>query len=469
MEAYKDDIVAHAWRRGNLEYKLDALQRSIRATVGESTSDKICVLSSRQIGKSYWVTAYAIEYCLKNPGTIVRILAPTLKQVSDIVQDNLNPICLDAPHGLISRSKSEYRWQVGNSSLRLGALERSHVDLNRGGNASLVIFEEGGFVSSDDYKYAVESVISPQLLRSKGREIHITSPSEDETHYIHDVVSPRCDALGTLFRYTVYDSPSITHEMIAKAIERCGGIDTESFRREYMAEIVRSKSLMVVPEFDESIHVGEFDLPEHYNPCISLDMGGSRDKTAILTCVWDFKAAKLLIWNEALLDPNTSTQSVVQAAQNIEQGMNWYGKQPMRWVDAPGQVQVDMVTLYNYPIILALKDDPDAQINALRLLFNQGKVLVHRRCKHLIGCLKTARYNNKRTDFERSELYGHADPIMALVYGMRMIDRTTNPYPPEIKSRDHTFYVPGRDPKTREMNELAKAFGGGYNPRKRAV
>lgn len=458
MEVLREDIVTHAWRKGNLEYKLDKLQRSIRTTVRDSSADKICVLSSRQIGKSYWVATYAIEYCLKNPGKIVRILAPTLKQVSDIVQDNLSPICLDAPHGLISRSKSEYRWQVGSSSLRLGALERSHVDLNRGGNASLVIFEEGGFVSSDDYKYAVESVISPQLLRSKGREIHITSPSEDETHYIHDVIAPKCDALGTLFRYTVYDSPSITEEMILKAIERCGGVDTESFRREYMAEIVRSKSLMVIPEFDES-YVEDFELPEHYNPGISGDMGGSRDKTAVLSLAWDFKGARLLVWDERLMDANTSTQEVVHQALSLEPAFNWYGRQPSRWFDAPGQVQVDMNTLFHYPMRLPLKDDVDAQLNALRLMFSQRKIVIHKRCKHLIGCLKTARYNDKRTDFERSELYGHADPIMALVYGMRMIDRVTNPYPKEIKSRDNTFYIPQRDPEYRKMQELAAAFG----------
>jgi hypothetical protein len=59
----------------------------------------------------------------------------------------------------------------------LGVLERANVDSLRGGNANLVICEEGGFVSSDDYDYALRSVIGPQLLRSGGQLIHVTTPS----------------------------------------------------------------------------------------------------------------------------------------------------------------------------------------------------------------------------------------------------------------------------------------------------
>ena len=87
----------------------------------------------------------------------MRIAAPTLKQAKDIVSDNLGPITLDAPEGLITPMKSEYRWQVGQSELRLGVLERANVDSLRGGNAKLVICEEGGFVTSDDYEYALQN------------------------------------------------------------------------------------------------------------------------------------------------------------------------------------------------------------------------------------------------------------------------------------------------------------------------
>src|SRR5437868_3927517 len=89
------------WREGELSWKLDHLQRSIRHNILSNESEKVLILSSRQIGKSFVSVVMALEFCIKNPGCIVRIMAPTLKQVSDIVNDNLTPICFDAPRGLV--------------------------------------------------------------------------------------------------------------------------------------------------------------------------------------------------------------------------------------------------------------------------------------------------------------------------------------------------------------------------------
>jgi hypothetical protein len=431
------------WRDGDLAWKLDTLQIQIKETIDKSQAKSICILSSRRLGKSYLAVVIALEYCIRHPGSIVRILAPTLKQVSDIVQDNLAPISLDAPPDFITRSKSEYRWTVGSSTIRLGALERAHVDNNRGGNADLVIYEEGGFVNSEDYRYACESVIGPQLIRTSGREIHISSPSEDEHHHLHDSVAVRCEATGTLFKYTIYDSPSITPEQIQEAALRCGGYESEAWKREYLAQIIRSRTLMVVPEFDETRHVSEFSLPEHYEAVLSIDLGGIKDKHAGSTIIWDFEHARLLVWEDFLLDPNTPTPLVIAESKRIEANIKWAAS-PERWADIPGQTQIDWINEHNYMVRVPMKDDRDAQINALRILFSQDKIRIHPRCKALIGCLKSARYNDKRTDFERSELYGHADPLMALVYGNRMINKTRNPFPNRVIKRDSQLYAPHR-------------------------
>lgn len=447
--ASKEEFHRVLWERGELSWKLDTLQRHIKSQINVRMIEKILILSSRQIGKSYTSVVIGLEFCIRYPGSIVRILAPTLKQVSDIVQDNLAPICYDAPAGLINRSKSDYRWSIGQgSSLRLGALERAHVDNNRGGNADLVIYEEGGFVSSDNYKYAVESVIGPQLLRSGGGEIHISSPSEDDEHYLHTTILPLCEDRNLLFQYTVYDSPSVTPAQIEKAIERCGGVDTESFQREYMARIVRSKTLMVVPEFDASRHVREFEIPEHYKACLSIDMGGVRDKTAGYSLIWDFRRAKLLVVDELFLEPNTPTAEVVKGALDLISRVDVKG---MIFADVPGQVQVDMKMSHDFQIAPPLKDDRDAGINNLRLYFQRGDIEVHPRCKNLIGSLKSGRYNDMKTDFLRSQKYGHCDAIMALMYGCRMIDTTTNPYPKPLIKHDTQLKVPYR---TKEDNNL---------------
>jgi hypothetical protein len=241
-----DRMTALAWQSGNLTYKLHSGQRQIWQALNDATAQEALLFISRQWGKSYLSACYGLSYCLRNPNIIVRIAAPTLKQAKDIVSDNLGPICADAPEGLITPMKSDYRWKVGNSELRLGVLERANVDSLRGGNANLVICEEGGFVSSDDYDYALRSVIGPQLLRSGGQLIHVTTPSEEPDHYIHTEVYPRCAIAGTKFEFDVYTNPQLTEEQITKAKVLAGGEESAAWRREYLVQIVRDGSSLSV-------------------------------------------------------------------------------------------------------------------------------------------------------------------------------------------------------------------------------
>lgn len=442
------DLRHYLWGIGELDYKLDALQNEIRSKALSVKADCHAFICSRQIGKSWTVDVLALEFAIKaaiaHKGILVRILAPTLKQVYDIVRDNLAKICVDAPVGLIVPAKSDLRWTIaGKSQLRIGALERAHVDSNRGGNADIVIYEEGGFVSSDEYQHAVESVIGPQLLRSGGPEYHISSISEDENHYLHNTIMPRCGSLGTLSSYTIYDSPSLTAEQVQKAIDRCGGIESEAFQREYMNKIIRSRSLMVMPEFDDKIHVGEFDIPRHYYSCVSTDTGGSQDKSAGCIAIADFKHDRILIVEDFLLDPNTPSSEIVASARALEShSQTEYPDRLGTFADAPPQLLLDWLNQFGYLAQLPLKDDLQAALNALRLAFQQGKILIHPRCKSLIGCLKSARWNALRKDFVRTEAFGHADPLMALVYANRSINRTANPYPSYIPRHDDQFRNP---------------------------
>lgn len=436
------EIRHYLWSIGELSYKLDSLQEEIRNKVMSTKADCHAFICSRQIGKSWTVDCLALEFAIRaaieHKGILVRILAPTLKQVYDIVRDNLAKICADAPPGLIVPAKSDLRWMVGGrSQLRIGALERAHVDSNRGGNADIVIYEEGGFVSSDEYQHAVESVIGPQLLRSGGPEYHISSISEDENHYLHTTIMPRCESLGTLSSYTIYDSPSLTPEQIQKAIDRCGGVESEAFQREYMNKIIRSRSLMVIPEFDPDLHVGDFEIPKHYYSVVSTDSGGSKDKSAGCVIVNDFHHDKILVVEDFMLEANTPSADIVAAARALEnRAQKDYYDRLSVFADAPPQMLLDWLNQFGYMAQLPLKDDLQAALNALRLVFQQCKILIHPRCVNLIGCLKSARWNNQRTDFVRTQAFGHADPLMALVYGNRSINRTANPYPQIIPLHD---------------------------------
>lgn len=445
-----EDIQAFMWRVGDLEWKLDSLQASIRNTIHKKKAKSVCILASRQIGKSYLASTMAIEWCLRQgKSKIARIVAPTLKQCADIVADNLGPICGDAPAGLIDRSKSEYRWRIGKSELRLGALERAHVDGNRGGNASLIIYEECGFVKGDDFNYGVNSVLGPQLLRTGGIEFFISSPSEDPEHPLHTTILPRCAEAGTAFRFTVYDSPSLTPELITEAMRRCGGENTDDWKREYLAQIIRPSSLVVIPSYDETQHVSQFHEPLACKWQITIDWGGVRDKTVALLHTHEFVHDTDLIVDERVWAANTPTSEIIKGLRELAAD-----REIARWsADVPGQLQVDLQSAYDLPVSVPPKSDWQASINAMSVRFSTGKIKIHPRCLFLRQTCRAGHFNRQRTDFERSESLGHMDALAALMYALRTQDRE-NPYTHTGLPRDRYFVVAAPE----EDMDLAEAL-----------
>ncbi len=428
MDREQEDVslaLSHyLWKQGELSYKLDSLQVSIHNTVLDAypRAKQICVLSSRQIGKSYWALVFALMYLIRNPGSIVRLLAPTKLKAYELIEDNLLPIMEDCPPGLIQKQKSALRWNVpgNNSSLRIGPLESAHVDSNRSGNAKLVIYEECGFVTSDEFNYARQSVIGPQLLRSNGHEIFVTSPSRDPQHSLHNVVLPECDILGTLFRYTVHDSPSLTKEQIDEAARRSGGYESEDFKREYLAQIIRSASLMVIPKVDERITFGEWPLPVQFTDRVTCtgDWGGVKDMTVFLLHWYEPNTNLMYIFDELVFPPNTVTDTI---AAPLKAWIKKYGLQQI-WADVPGQLSIDLANMFGIDVGLPPKNDWVAAVNTMAAKFALNQMRIYKdACPFLYRSILGGMFNKTRTDFDRNSVLGHMDALAALMYACRVL------------------------------------------------
>ena len=432
-------VAAEAWDRGLLSYKLDSLQSRILDDVNSNDTNKILILSSRQIGKSYWSCVYALMFLIKNPNKIARIIAPTLEQAYDIVEDNLSKIIEDCPQGLIKRKKTTLRWDFSNgSSLRLGGLKRAHVDSSRGGNASLVIYEECGFVSSDDFMYGINSVLGPQLLRSAGKEIFVSTPSDNPDHALHTHVLPECEINNSLYRYTVFDSPSINEHQIEEAVRRSGGKTTEAFRREYLAEIIRSDTFMVVP-FSLEDHVKKISIPHHAKWSITVDWGGVRDKTVALLHTYDFKNNKVLVYGEKVWNSNTPTTVIVNGINELKGNY----KIEHIYADCSGQIAIDLLNNHDMPIVKPSKNDWLASVNNMAAQFHTKNIVIHPDCIFLIKSCYSGMFNKTRTDFLRTEELGHCDALACLMYAVRSQDKSmpyTDTYQHHIN--DEKFIMP---------------------------
>lgn len=450
---------------GDLSFLLHDTQIEIKAVVDKDGVKEFLIFCSRQLGKSFLILVIALEHCAKYFGRrrpLVRIFCETTKQVEDIVNDNMQLIMALAPPGWIKRTKSENRWKVGLGEIRLCPLAAAHVHGKRGGNATLILLEEACVSRSDNYRRAIGNVINPQLMRSKGKLGHVTTPPEDVSHYVVAEVLPKCRANGAYAHYTVYDNVQLDEEAIFDAFERCTSM--EEWEREYQCKVVKSQTRTVVPEFEQDLHVRPLTPPPFAYWQTSLDFGGVRDKHGVLATYYDFERAKLCVYDERFLDQNTATEQIKAATLLMERqaatalkerdSLLWLTGRPRRVSDCPGQILVDLRAL-GFSVRTPEKGDGswEAGINAVRVAFQQRQIEIDPRCTWLISTLDFGLYTENRKDFERTEALGHLDLLSALIYAWRH-KNTENPVPPFLGKHRERHHKP-RDARRESALETA--------------
>lgn len=409
--------------RGDIDFLLHSTQRKMKENWEKSGSDEYLVFCSRQLGKTHFGLCVAIETCLKKPGSRVLYYGPKKDKLKDIINDGLAPIMLFAPKGLIIRQKSEHRWKIGQSELRLCALERAHIDNYRGQNAKgLIVIEEGCFVDSEAFSYAWQSVIHAQRLRHKPKVLINTTPSVDEDHYIHTVLLPELDQKKAVSNYTIFENPFLSEEEIGKLKTQ---VTEEVWRREYLAEIFRSITSVAVPEFNER-HVQKIEPPSHANWQTCIDFGGSLDPHGIWLNYWDSKRSKYVMYKCHLMPPNSSIKEIVDFCLEFEKDIT-QGRHD-RVVDCSGQVSIELARL-GFAHMLPQKGPGsfDANLQALRVAFQNDVIEVNASCTDGINQLKYGKLNKNRDDFFRNEKH-HCDLIASAMYGFK-VKVTHDAYP----------------------------------------
>ena len=88
---------------------------------------------------------------------------------------------------------------------------------------------------------------------------------------------------------------------------------------------------------------------------------------------------------------------------------------------------------YNHPLDFGVpeKHDKLANINKLRVMLANKKIIINPKCQTLIRHIKHCKWKDKgsKSDFARSQDDGHYDAVDALLYLTRAINYNDNPYP----------------------------------------
>ena len=450
-----DKSMAELWRRGDISCKLWPQQEVIYDTIRGLPRDiqTIVLLCARQFGKSVVGCILATEDCLQNPDVVVMIVGPTIKQTREIVVPRMKMIMRECPEDLIRFIKSEDTWIFANGSeLKLGGFDTRSC-AQRGKTLHKIYLEEICESNPDNYDEFLREDLGPALTHSKHAQIvYLTTLPKFPDHPFCTSTVPEAQEGGAYFCFTIDDNKELSPAQYAACVKRCGGRDSIAFRREYLCQQVRDSSIILAPEFDEVRHVKQIDIPSHYRCWTSGDVGGVRDKSVFHLWLYDFERAKPHVLAERAFDHDTPSTAFIPSLFEMEKGFDVKA----RWVDMPGQLQVDFMVQHHYPCALPRKDELDPTINLSRVALARNEVTIDPSCKLLIQTLRSGTFNEQRTDLARSKALGHCDAFMSFCYGLRHADRS-NPFPLYGGVDPRTNYV-DTSPANRQMSQSAQTL-----------
>lgn len=448
-----------------------AFGRGARRFVGEI---------GRRWGKSHYLVRRAIKRCVEHMltgKTPARI--PYAASTGKSLEEFIFPIA----RGIIATAPKDMRPELVDGELRFGdggripfqgCDDKHKADNLRGAAAEEVIIDEAGFIPI--LPYVVDSVFKFQLGTTDGMMLLFSSPAETPAHYFVKLAL-NAETANTYFKATIYDGPMLTPNALARLCDPDnGGPSTlalneqeASWQREALARRVVDKVRAIVPEF--ALHqqniVREVEMPAYYHAYVVGDLGYV-DLTVILIAYWHFELAKIVVLDEIVLERSTSDiiQREVDRMEALYFAKGCVGR-PKRVIDAQPMTRADMARAGeadDHVWVPPSKIDKAGSVNALRLDVGLERYIIHPRCQTTILHLLGGIWNERRTDFERSEGLGHFDGVDAMRYLSRTIgpaERNLNPNPPASYDETGMYVAPEL------KNKLTGARAAFHRPRKR--
>ena len=452
----------YLWRDGELSWKLWPQQEHIYQTIRglPRTAQTVVVLCARQFGKSVLGCILALEDCLRNANITVLIIGPTIKQTRAIVLPRIKLLMRDCPDDLIRPVLSADTYYFDNGSeLKLGGFD-TNSSAERGKTIHKAYIEEVVDSDGDSYLEFLRSDLGPALTHSKHAQIvFLTTLPRVPDHPFTSITMPDAIAHNAYFRFTIHDNKKLDKEQYDACVKLCGGEHTTMFRREYLCEQVRDESIILAPEFDDAKHVKDIVIPRYTNYWISGDTGGIRDKSVFHLWAYDFERAKKLCIDELSFGVDTGSNIMAELVKGWEVDHKITGG---RWIDAPGQLQIDFMAQHQFPCTLPRKDELEATVNQVRMSLARCDTEISPKCKLLITTLRSGTFNNTRTDLCRSDSLGHCDAFMSFAYGLRHA-HTGNPYPIYNGASPFTHHISRDAP--RHNNSSADAIRSAFTRR----
>jgi len=472
----KKEAVDALWRLGRVcDLLLDINQKAIIKMYYERPTRKQVVVFPRQTGKTYCLLALATELCLNNKNFIILFIAPRKTQARKIAKTTMREILESCPPDLLPNYKTQENvFEFHNGSvIEMAGNNAGNIEDCRGPKAHLVICDEVGFW--DDLAYSVNSVLFAKLNTTKGKLMMTSTPPKSAGHPFQSFYEEASFKKASLKR-TIYDCPRYTDLEIEEFADELGGFESIEFRREYMSEFIVDSSMAVIPEATDELMgqiVREVPKPKFYDKYVAMDIG-FKDLTFILFAYFDFRAGKVVVEDEIVINgPEMTTDKLAYLIYEKErllwgEELNSDAIEPfLRVADTNLILLNDLYVNHGLIFQPTDKDDNAGSINNMRMMLNSERVLIHPRCKKLIFHVQNATWkDDKRKQYDRSPDAGHYDGVDALKYLLRNVQYHRNPFPAHynLNLTSSTFISPHFKP---EQSSFVEGIKNAFTKKKR--
>lgn len=414
---------------------------------------KVVCSCRRRFGKTTAVVIAIIEKCLSQKELRVYYGSPQLNQSRAILSQVLDHIYYYAPETKPKYNSQEgcYVFDNGSKIILFGAKDTSELDKCRGQEADILVLDEYAHFKYRP-EYILKEVLMPMLFTTHGKLIISSTPSKDLTHpYFTEIREAKMN--NEFFTHTIEDSVKcgdITEQERDQIIQDCGGVDSESYQREWLCRVVPPISSLIIPEASEgSCFISDTQYTEYknllnfqyYHKYMAMDIG-VRDYTCILFFTYIFDKDLILVEDEIVLKNEEVTTKNI--ASKIKEKINslWKGSKVYHAVSDNNNLILlrDLMNMEGINFNPIRKDSLLAMVNLARLTFVNKRIKITSSCKYLRDCLLFGLWNEKRDGFLRSDSLGHLDALASLIYGIRIVDTVSNPIP--FKEKENVFYPP---------------------------
>lgn len=484
----------------------------------------------RRFGKTVkWLVA-DYEEAIRRPGCRGLIATPLRKSIGGIIVPLTKILFRDAPEGYFPHYRSTHGAdheclyiEATDSTITLVGLDK-HPDATRGQFLDFAHISEAAFVRG--LHELVTAVLMPQFRNRPWAWVALESSTakvidcDFNTEFVADA-----QKRGTYRLKTIRDNPYLSDDEIRREERRSGGKDSAGCRRELYCEKVRDADDMLVPEYDEAVHVVEaydWPMPTYALAYVGMDPGvtdpfglvggyvhwergvfvvqyGWQSSNASTPVIAErIRAFEQLCWGSTRREgePTRREMTIKDALWNtagkvwepVRDALTWWNEETysleanpyVRTSDIDSRLLLDLHTDHGLAVRKAEKGpgSADANLQHLRMLFHTGKIVVlkNEHTEGLRAQLRSGTWNTDdegyRTDWVRSKALGHCDTLAALMYVARDLNFRRNPNRPalvDVHAADK--HVPDEMVKTAHKHlprpkaaPPRRSFGSGKRP-----